>query len=76
MVSQIIVDDVKSLGERMFAVRLTARTPMGDTALSRTQTVRADEPEAAVRIAKEEFSRWLKKVARVALQITPPTPPN
>lgn len=76
MPSRIVVDDVRSLGDRRFTVRLTVSTSGGETALSRTQTVVADEPEAAVLVAKEAFSRWLQKVVRVALQNMPPTLPN
>jgi hypothetical protein len=76
MVSQITVDEVKPLGDRRFAVRLTMSAPIGQTALSQTQAVVADDAEAAVQTAKEAFSRWLDKVARVALCNILRTPAN
>jgi hypothetical protein len=65
----ICVVDVKDLGGGKFSVRLSGKSPEGT--LSQTQTVSADGRDAAVAIAKECFSRWLKKVTAVAIQNIP-----
>jgi len=67
--SQISVDEVKDLGGGKFLIRLTVEGPEG--ALSQTQTVSADKYAAAVQIAKESFSRWLKKVTEYAVKNMP-----
>jgi hypothetical protein len=40
--------------------------------LSQTQTVSADGHDKAVEIAKQAFSRWLKKVFEQVARNTPP----
>ena len=69
MNDKISVSDVKDLGDGKFSVRLEIGSPEG--ALSQTQTVSADGYDAAVQIAKESFSRWLKKVAEYAIKNMP-----
>lgn len=63
---QISVGEVKDLGGGRFLVRLDLGA--GETALSQTQTVSADCVDAAVRIAKEAFSRWLEKILNCAVR--------
>ena len=66
---RVSVDEVKDLGGGKFSVRLTVDGPEG--AVSQTQTVSADDREAAVQIAKESFLRWLKKVTEYAVKNIP-----
>jgi hypothetical protein len=67
---QISIDEIKELGSGKFSVRLTVESPEG--ALSQTQTVSADGRDAAVRIARESFSRWLDKVGEYVVKNMPP----
>jgi hypothetical protein len=60
MFDHISVGEVKDLGGEKFSVRLTVKAPEG--AVSRTEIVAAEGHDAAMQIAKESFSRWLKKV--------------
>jgi len=71
MSKQISIGEVKDLGGGKFSVRLNLGTANPDTALSQTQTVSADGYDAAVQIAKESFSRWLKKAAEYAVKTMP-----
>jgi hypothetical protein len=65
----VCVGEVKDLGGGKFSVRLSVESPEGT--LSQTQTVSADNRDAAVQIAKECFSRWLRKVTAVAIRNMP-----
>ena len=65
----ISVSEVKDFGGGRFSVRLTVEGPEG--ALSQTQTVWADDCDAAVQIAKESFLRWLKKLTEHAVKNMP-----
>ena len=69
MNDKISVSEVKDLGDGKFSVRLEIGSPEG--ALSQTQTVSADGHDAAVQIAKESFSRWLKKITEYAVKNMP-----
>jgi hypothetical protein len=69
MNDKISVRDVKDFGNGKFSVQLEVAGPEGS--LSQTQTVSADGYDAAVEIAKESFSRWLKKVTELALKRMP-----
>ena len=60
MHGQVLVDEVTDLGDGKFSVRLSVAGPEGS--LSQAQTVSAEGREAAVRLAKEAFARWLDKV--------------
>ena len=62
MNNKILVRDVKDLGEGKFSVRLDLDTGSSETDVSQTQTLSADGYDAAVEIAKQDFSRWLKLV--------------
>jgi hypothetical protein len=63
---RISVGEVKGLGGGRFSVQLTVEAPEG--AISQTQTVLADNRDAAVQLAKDAFSRWLKKVTEYAVK--------
>jgi hypothetical protein len=76
MNNQISVSEVKDLGGGKFSVRLTVETGSPEVALSQTQTVSAEGYDAAVQIAKEAFSRWLKKVTEYAVKNMPPRMQN
>jgi len=65
MNDRISVGEVKNLGGGKFSVRLTFDSGSPANSLSQTQTVLADGYDAAVQIAKEAFSRWLKKLEHV-----------
>jgi len=67
--NRISVDAVEDLGGGKFSVRVTVVGPEG--AVSQTQTVLADDREAAVQIAKESFLRWFKKVTEYAVRNMP-----
>ena len=67
--SQISVGEVKDLGGGKFSVRLTLEGSEGG--IFQTQTVLADTCDAAVQIAKESFSRWLKKVTEYTVKNMP-----
>ena len=69
MFDHISVGEVKDLGGGKFSVRLTVEAPEG--AVSRTETVVARGHDAAVQIAKESFSRWLKKVTEYVAKNIP-----
>jgi hypothetical protein len=69
MFDHISVGEVRDLGGGKFSVRLTVEATEG--ALSRTETVAAEGHDAAVQIAKESFSRWLKKVTEYAVKNMP-----
>jgi hypothetical protein len=76
MNDKISVSEVKDLGGGKFSVRLKLETGSSEAALSQTQTVSADGYDAAVQIAKESFSRWLKKVAEYAVKNMPSSMQN
>jgi hypothetical protein len=72
MNNKISVSEVKDLGGGKFSVRLNMETGSPEAALSQTQTVSADGYDAAVQIAKESFSRWLKQIMECAVKNMPP----
>ena len=67
---RISVGEVKDLGGGKFSVQLGLEA--SGNAISQTQTVSADGPDAAVQIAREGFSRWLDKVMALAIRNMPP----
>jgi|HubBroStandDraft_2_1064218.scaffolds.fasta_scaffold2089814_1 hypothetical protein len=69
MRDKMSVSDVRDLGDGKFSVRLEIGGPEG--VLSQTQTVSADGYDTAVQIAKDSFSRWLKKVTEYAIKNMP-----
>ena len=71
---RISVGEVKDLGGGKFSVQLTVEGPEG--AISQTQTVSADNRDAAIQIAEELFSRWLKKVTEYVVKNIPTTMRN
>jgi hypothetical protein len=71
---KISVGEVKDLGGGNFSVSLTVEAP--ESAVSRTETVSAQDRDAAVQIAKESFRRWLKKVAEYVVKNMPETMRN
>jgi hypothetical protein len=67
--SKISVGEIKDLGGGKFSVRLMVEGPEG--AVSQTQTVSAENRDAAIQRAKEDFSRWLIKVTETAIKMMP-----
>lgn len=76
MNGRIIVGAVKDLGGGKFSVRVNFDTGNPDTALSQTQTVAADSRDAAIEIAKVDFSRWLEQITAFAVRNMPPNMRN
>jgi hypothetical protein len=66
---KISVGEVNDLGGGNFSVCLTVEGP--EAAISQTQTVSADDRDAAVQVAKESFSRWLKKATQYVVKNMP-----
>ena len=67
--SKISVGEITDLGGGKFSVRLMVEGPEG--AVSQTQTVSAENRDAAIQRAKEDFSRWLIKVTETAIKMMP-----
>jgi len=69
MHGQIVVDEVKNLGNGKFSVRLSVGGSEGS--LTQTQIVTAEGQEPAVQLAKEAFARWLDKVMDYTIRTLP-----
>ena len=69
MNDKISVGEVKDLGRGKFSVCLTVEEP--ESVVSRTETVSAQDRDAAVQIAKDSFRRWLKKVTAYVVKNMP-----